>query len=252
MGRTPQFADRLDGPATKRAYLLGGLMKRIWTWLFGIWLAGVVVATLFYEFQLRTHCIRDEGFLKGVFWCSKQAFSAPGQVVQYGGFLIKGLFWPVTLVTSFGQSEKTFSDWAPLPKGSPFTIGTTALDPPSDGSRIYFLVEFNSRRKCAPELSLMGFQGDAVGDPVLKQQPTNGLSVAIAGAHPRVVPAISNSYTNGFELAAFVDSELLNDMAKGSSIQIVSNDMGKSWKFSLRGFKLVSDEQIAACVAKGS
>lgn len=77
---------------TKGVKLLGSLAL-------GVWFAGAVVMTVIYEYEQQIDCVKNEGWIKGLFWCSTDSISPAARGTKHFRVFIKGLMWPLNLIS---------------------------------------------------------------------------------------------------------------------------------------------------------
>ena len=73
--------------------------------LFVVWFVGAVVMTVVYELERRSDCIKEDGWFKGVFFCSSSSYNQFQQTSNYLSKFIKGLAWPYRLI-SFSTNDE--------------------------------------------------------------------------------------------------------------------------------------------------
>lgn len=72
-----------------------GRLKIIGWMALGAWLFGAVVLALLAEVERRHDCVKDEGLIKGLFWCKTDTLGRDG---GYTKSVINGLRWPFLLL----------------------------------------------------------------------------------------------------------------------------------------------------------
>lgn len=78
-----------------RGSTLRGKLKIIGATILSVWLSGAVITGVVAEIERRHDCIRDEGLIKGLYWCKTDSFERDG---GYARQVINGLRWPFSLM----------------------------------------------------------------------------------------------------------------------------------------------------------
>ncbi len=83
---------------------------------FFAWIGGAFFAGLYFNFDQKRQCIKDEGWVKGYLWCSTETRTS------FVGNMLQGLLWPVYV---FGKSSHPSSD--PLQASAALLVAETKL-----------------------------------------------------------------------------------------------------------------------------
>lgn len=63
-----------------------------------VWFAGAFIAGIYHNIVDKHECIQNEGWVKGLLWCSNHPQSA------FVGNMLRGVIWPIALITSPGTT----------------------------------------------------------------------------------------------------------------------------------------------------
>lgn len=224
-------------------------MKKILTAVLTIWLGGAIVMSVYYELKLRADCIKEEGLLKGFFWCDKQPINPAGYLWMQTNFLVRGLAWPYFLFSSSDRtvSERRSGSWAVTDKGTPFTVATAIPISKEDNFKAILLVFFNPKNSCNPELSFLAIANDKLGDPESRDMTSTRMQVSVGSILKKDYPTVFNKYTSGIEYAMRLDDVLMGEMKGSQSIFIAPSNTTQNWTFPLNGFQTLATSQYAAC-----
>ncbi len=225
-------------------------MRRILVSVLAIWIGVGLAMSVYYEFKLGADCIKDEGLLKGFFWCSKKSITPAAHTAAQTNFLLRGLAWPYFLFRdSEIANEGASGRWSVMENSTPYTVATAIPISNEDNLKAVLLVFFNPRNSCVPELSFLAMANNRLGDPEGQVRIPTDMRIAIDRETSRSYKAVFNRYTSGIEYAMRLDEELLAEMRKSRSILISPSNTTKNWTFSLSDFQAVSASQYASCKA---
>ncbi len=224
-------------------------MKKILATILTIWFGGAILVSVYYEFKLGVDCIKEEGLLKGFFWCEKKPINPIGHISMQTNFLIRGLAWPYFLLSSSDGivGERHAGSWGVMNKATPFTVATAIPISKEDNSKALLLVFFNPKNSCKPELSLLALVNDKLGDPESQDKNSTWIQVSVGDISKKDYPTVFNRYTSGIEYAMQLDYELMGKMKASQSILLAPSNITQIWTFPLDGFETLATSQNAAC-----
>lgn len=224
-------------------------MKKILAAILTLWLGGAIVVSVYYELKLRVDCIKDEGLLKGFFWCDKQPMNPGGYFWMQTNFLVRGFAWPYFLFSSSEgtPSERHSGSWGVLDKGTPFTVATTISISKEDNLKAMLLVFFNPKNSCNSELNFLAISNGKLGDPESRETTSTRMQVSVGSILKKDYPTVFNKYTSGIEYAMRLDDLLMGEMKGSRSIFLAPNNTTQNWTFPLDGFQTLATSQYAAC-----
>lgn len=224
-------------------------MKKILAAILTIWLGGAIVVSVYYELKLRVDCVKEEGLLKGFFWCDKQPLNPTGYVWMQTSFLVRGFAWPYFLFSSSEETagERYAGSWGVMDKGTPFTIATAIPISKEDNLKAILLVFFNPKNSCKPELGFLALANDKLGDHESQDKTSTWMQVSVGGILKKNYPTVFNKYISGIEYAMRLDDGLMGKMKGSQSILLAPSNTTQNWTFPLDGFQTLATSQYAAC-----
>lgn len=224
-------------------------MKKVLISLSAIWLIGAVLMSVYYELQLRTDCIKQEGLIKGLFWCEQQPMNPAGYTSMQMNFLVRGFIWPFLLFSSSEDKndKEAVGAWAAVNNGTPYTIGTSLVISRENNVKALLLVFFNPKNSCSPELSVMGITDNRLGEPVSQDKTSKSLQLSVGKIVQKDYKSVFTRYSSGLEYAMQIDDALLMEMKSNPAINVAPSDTPNSWTFPLDGFEALGAIQYSAC-----
>lgn len=205
--------------------------------------------SVYYELQLRTDCIKQEGLIKGLFWCEQQPVNPGAYTSMQMNFLARGFIWPFLLFSSSADKhdEKTVGAWAAVKNGTPYTISTSLVISKENNVTASLLVFFNPKNSCSPELSVMGTTDNRLGEPVSQDRTSKSLQLSVGKIVQKDYMSVFTRYSSGLEYAMRIDDALLMEMKSNPAIHVAPSDTPNSWTFPLDGFEALGSIQYSAC-----
>lgn len=223
----------------KAKYFLGAVIA--------VWIFGALLMQIYYGYERKIDCIKNEGWLKGVFWCKTDSMTSIGLAATETEHFFRGLAWPIKLFMKFTSQNK--SDWAPISNAAPHTIATTAVSQSKEADFLpILLVFFNASNKCRPEIGLMGFSSRELGSPIERDMTSKSLMFSAAGFQTEKYQSVFTRYTGGFDYAFHLDDALLHELKNRKEVDVKATDMNRFFRFSLTGFAELSDKEYHSCL----
>jgi len=75
------------------------MLKRAGFLILCIWISGAFLSGIMNNYGLKKECIRDEGFMKGWLFCSKESKNS------FALEMAKGMLWPIILASSLSSAD---------------------------------------------------------------------------------------------------------------------------------------------------